>query len=435
MKSIVALAIFFLISYTTTFGQCPPSGGGDFDGDLTITGSCTVSSDLVLKKKNLTITSTGSLTIIGDFDNDGNGIITLDGGMLTISGAFNNNGNGVVNVQNNATLDVGTDYFNSGNGTSNFIDGTITIGENYVNDGNGNIEAGGLVTVGGDFTVNGNGVNTISGGISVGGTATLGSKGIDVGDGGVLQANVIVSDGPIDIAEGGTINVISGSITGTVNNDPGNVDQDCTNNCCGALCNDSGDDLGTEGQAVLPIELLYFKADVSNTSVLIKWATATELNNDYFTIERSTDGLSFETIATTDGAGNSTQQVNYCHSDFPDYYGLIYYRLKQTDFDGAFEQFQIIAVRFEPEGGIGSKIYPTVLKPGQEITIQNFWGVLHESNLKLTNLGGGRVDAALHIQTGSGIKLGTTGINPGVYLLSGHVNGLEIRKRVIIRDY
>ncbi|MEQ9404885.1 MAG: hypothetical protein RIM99_14935 [Cyclobacteriaceae bacterium] len=411
--------------------QCPPSGGGDFNGSITITGNCVVTGNLVLKKNNLTITSTGSLTVNGNFTNDGNGNVSIDG-AFTVTGSFNNAGNGVITVDNGGVLDVGTDYDNNGNGTTNFLDGDITIGGNYTNDGNGNIAADGVVNIGGDFTVSGNGVNTVSGGLNIGGTADLGSNGIDITDGGVLQANAIVTEGDIDIAAGGTINVESGSITGTgtVNNDPSNADQDCTNNCCGALCNPTGDDLGSGGDGVLPVELLYFNTKQDGASVVAQWSTATELNNDYFTLERSFDGKVFELVDRIKGAGNYTGRLDYSLQDVPGYFGLVYYRLTQTDFDGTSEVFPLANILLKNENE-NHLIYPTLLNTGQQITIANFWGELKGVDLVLLDVSG-KSTYKPQLEIGYQIKINTDDLPNGVFLLRGSINGLHVSRRIII---
>lgn len=436
MKINAQIATLGLILLSSTFvsAQCPPSGGGDFDGSITITTACTVSSSLVLKKNNITINAGGSLTITGDFDNDGNGTILLNGGTLTTTGAFSNNGNGTVTVQNGSTLDVGTDYFNSGNGTTNFNDGNISIGGDYTNNGNGNIAAGGVVSIGGDFTVDGNGTNTVSGGLSIGGTADLGSGGIDISGGGVLQAGTIVSSGPIDIGAGGTLNVTSGSITGTVNNDPSNVDQDCTNNCCGELCNPGGNDLSGAGETALPIELLYFEAKTQSRSVELIWASATEINNDFYTLERSFDGQNFEVVGTVEGAGNSSEKIDYQFADIPNYYGNIFYRLTQTDFDGAFEQFSSVRVVYEPEMR-SQRLYPSIATAGQQIRIENFWGnEIKGIQLTLTDLNGRTTLPVENLTINHQVQFGTSNVAPGIYLLKGSINGIPVSSRLVIRN-
>ena len=97
---------------------------------------------------------------------------------------------------------------------------------------------------------------------------------------------------------------------------------------------------------ILPIELIAFDAKQSGEDVLLKWSTASEFNNDFFTVESSTDGSKFEKISDVKGAGNSNTLLNYSFLDDHPYEGLNYYRLKQTDFNGQFSYSKIEAVVF-----------------------------------------------------------------------------------------
>lgn len=107
----------------------------------------------------------------------------------------------------------------------------------------------------------------------------------------------------------------------------------------------STDDCGI----VLPIELIDFSATKIDNSVLLEWMTASELNSDYFELERARDGLHFETIATVNGAGNSNSVLEYSYLDLSPSFGTNYYRLKQTDFDGEFSVSDIEVVRMESD--------------------------------------------------------------------------------------
>ncbi|MFC1729723.1 choice-of-anchor J domain-containing protein [candidate division KSB1 bacterium] len=108
--------------------------------------------------------------------------------------------------------------------------------------------------------------------------------------------------------------------------------------------------LGSAGNKnPLPIELLEFNAWAEQNLVKIKWITASEINNDYFTIEKTIDGLFFETIAIIDGAGNSNILIDYNCIDYNPYLGLSYYRLKQTDYDGKYEYSELIPIVFEDQ--------------------------------------------------------------------------------------
>jgi hypothetical protein len=96
----------------------------------------------------------------------------------------------------------------------------------------------------------------------------------------------------------------------------------------------------------LPITLLSFSAERKSKSVQLNWSTATEINNSFFTIERSANGKEFEEIGKMPGAGNSNTIKNYDFNDEKLKDGISYYRIKQTDFDGQFSYSPIVAVRY-----------------------------------------------------------------------------------------
>lgn len=101
----------------------------------------------------------------------------------------------------------------------------------------------------------------------------------------------------------------------------------------------------------LPIELVYFSAELgNNASVQLDWATASEVNNSYFEVERSTNGKEFTSINNQSGAGNSSSLRNYSFTDEAPLSGVSYYRLKQVDFDGKFTYSNLITVTIKNEG-------------------------------------------------------------------------------------
>ncbi len=99
------------------------------------------------------------------------------------------------------------------------------------------------------------------------------------------------------------------------------------------------------GGSTLPIKLLYFNAKANNSKVDLTWSTASESNNDYFTVERAADGIRFEEVLKKAGAGNSTSINNYFGTDYNPINGNNYYRLKQTDYDGHSTYSEIKFVR------------------------------------------------------------------------------------------
>ena len=98
---------------------------------------------------------------------------------------------------------------------------------------------------------------------------------------------------------------------------------------------------------VLPIELISFDAIPRAGSINLRWVTATEENNDYFTIERTLDGFNYEEVTKVDGHGNSNRVREYSAFDYKPYDGVSYYRLKQTDFNGKASYSSIVAVEMK----------------------------------------------------------------------------------------
>jgi hypothetical protein len=86
----------------------------------------------------------------------------------------------------------------------------------------------------------------------------------------------------------------------------------------------------------LPIQLVTFQAKLENKSTLLTWQTASERNNDYFTVERSANGTEWEVLESVKGAGFSNELLSYQTYDPYPLKGISYYRLKQTDYDGKY---------------------------------------------------------------------------------------------------
>ncbi len=118
--------------------------------------------------------------------------------------------------------------------------------------------------------------------------------------------------------------------------------------------------------AILPIELISFMVHEipDEQRVNITWITASESNNDYFTVERSRDGQVFEELLQVPGAGNSNQPLSYQAIDDNPYPGLSYYRLKQTDYDGQKEYFDMKSVRVQGTAG-QVNIFPNPVNGGR----------------------------------------------------------------------
>ncbi len=108
----------------------------------------------------------------------------------------------------------------------------------------------------------------------------------------------------------------------------------------------------------LPVELLYFKATLKDNEVELVWETASELNNDHFTIERASDVENFQPVTKIPGRGTASGNRKYQFTDTSPLYGRTYYRLKQTDFDGTVSFSDISAIQYEEPAHPVLSVYP-----------------------------------------------------------------------------
>jgi len=114
-----------------------------------------------------------------------------------------------------------------------------------------------------------------------------------------------------------------------------------------------------KGVGVLPVELLSFTARCHKQKVTLDWKTATEINNDFFTIDRSSDGKNWDMIGKVNGMGNSNRNQYYSFTDETPLKGKSYYRLKQTDFDGQDTYFNFISTSCGRHGEYSISPNPT----------------------------------------------------------------------------
>ncbi len=122
---------------------------------------------------------------------------------------------------------------------------------------------------------------------------------------------------------------------------------------------------------ILPIELTQFSAKpIQNKHIQLNWQTATELNNDYIAIQRSTNGQHFREIGRVGGQGTTEQTHDYQFLDRHPLPGLNYYRLRQVDFNGASTIHRVISVEFNPPNPMDIQIAPNPVEDVLEISVQ-----------------------------------------------------------------
>ncbi len=221
------------------------------------------------------------------------------------------NAGNVLDISHQVSIGCNVSY--SGNPTVNIQNGgSLTLSGNASITGSVDltVDSGGTINVSGDFAVNGNGTVIINGTLNISGNLSITGSGTVCGT--------------------GSINVL-GTITGTI-------------------CN----------TITLPVTWLGVEAEYVNQSVKIRWRTSSEINNDYFIIERSKDGIRYQYIERVKGAGNSTTIHEYSCIDEKPLNGINYYRIKQTNFDGTGEYSGTIAL-FITESKSSIAVFPTIV--------------------------------------------------------------------------
>lgn len=169
----------------------------------------------------------------------------------------------------------------------------------------------------------------------------------------------------------------------------------------------------------LPIELLFFDAKLNEDKVLLHWETASELNNDYFLIEKTMDGVLYQPVGKVAGAGNSIQPKTYSLIDHAPNFGVSYYRLKQVDFNGDFSSSDLVAVNYVGHATI--TIFPNPSSGHLLILCE-----LPEAVVEITNVAGALVYSGQLSRSSNAINIANQA--PGLYfarILSGNMSYSE----------
>ncbi|MFK8009715.1 MAG: T9SS type A sorting domain-containing protein [Saprospiraceae bacterium] len=175
----------------------------------------------------------------------------------------------------------------------------------------------------------------------------------------------------------------------------------------------------------LPIELTKFTAlPIDNRVVELNWQTASEINNDYFSIQRSMDGNNWEEIEKVDGLGDSNVNQYYSMTDKEPYTGISYYRLKQIDLDGkyAYSPIQVVTIKMDAI----VRVFPNPSK-GQ-ITIE---GEKNEiQTLAIYDETGKEVSSSIGIidKTDRSCSIDISQLTPGIYFVKTKTQTVKVLK-------
>ena len=164
--------------------------------------------------------------------------------------------------------------------------------------------------------------------------------------------------------------------------------------------------------APLPIILINFKVQRVGASIQLNWSTASEINNDYFTIQRSSDAVSFEDVFHIEGAGNSNTINHYMAIDRKPFDGTIFYRLMQTDFDGTKTFSDIIVINYKKS--FPFTIFPNPFSTSTNFVLDDILLKMNSCKLNIYNILGKEVMSVMLTERLN--TLDTGNLFPGIYL-------------------
>ncbi len=314
--------------------------------------------------------------------------ITINSGHVVNAGALDFKKTSTITIKNGAHLIIGTSLTVDFDIMDVAKDFTIIV------------EDGGILEVNGNFNAAKDAELTITGDATFNGDVTLGQNAIltvnlpgslDIsGDLNAGNGSIMLGDGPVSVG---------GTVTGPA---------------------------GFTADSQLPVELLSFSSIVQKNAITLTWQTASEDNNDYFTIERSGDGIHFVPQATVKGAGTSKIKLSYNYNDYSPLAGTSYYRLKQTDYNGEFEYFSMVSATFIHE----DYIHISPMPASTELNV-NLDGELGQVSLQLVSVTGTVVKTIPKMT--NEIKMDISGLPKGMYFLTISGENSRIVKQIILQ--
>ncbi len=185
----------------------------------------------------------------------------------------------------------------------------------------------------------------------------------------------------------------------------------------------------------LPIELVSFDAHLNGDQVDLKWVTASETNNQYFTVQKTKDGRNFVDVLTVPGALNSSSLIEYFDIDYEPFIGVSYYRLKQTDVNGDTTVSNLVPVDYNPGNEGGMNIFPNP-SDGSNINVSLSGLEGKEVLVALRSLSGAEVWTKI-VVVKSGQEVHAMDpqhqLVPGVYLVTASGSNLLYSKKLVIQ--
>jgi len=396
------------------------------DGTLSVStlelnsGTSLTNSGILTGHTSITLSTTGTVINSGTFNTS---VLTLNNSV-----SFINTTSGSVNATTSFTTNTSSAFVNSGS----FSTGSLTLDDATLFTSTGSVTASSLTT-NSTSSFTDKGTMTVSTSITINASSTISvAKSITLNDKGSFDdysSAELTDNGAILVTGtasfyGGTSISGSGYLTGGEIASPHNIaiwGVPKTFFPCHSC---------TIPNIALPIELISFTAEYTNDAVEVLWSSATEVDNNYYILSRSTDGVNYDVIATIKGAGQSSTRRDYTYADQTASSGVNYYRLQQTDFDGTTAFLGTTAATITlPAKEV--KVFPNPAKSNCVVSFsdevqENFQVTVYDCT--------GRQVQSMDIQTTKGennIELNTSALSAGMYFVTLPVNGSVLKARVV----
>jgi parallel beta-helix repeat protein len=203
-------------------------------------------------------------------------------------------------------------------------------------------------------------------------------------------------------------------------------------NSCGTFY----DTVTITATSTVPVTLTSFDAVKNNNDVMLNWVTASEINNDYFEVQRSTDGMNFEKIGQVEGNGTTTSVSSYAFADknvLAEFSSVsaFYYRLKQVDFDGTTDYSKTIRVSNNVLTSGNIEVYPNPNNGTFNITLP----ANEQSTIQLTIIDRtGKIveQKMMQLQQGDNLLDLNLSLPKGIYMILIQQNGISVSKKFAV---
>lgn len=363
-----------------------------------------------------TLSVSGNMSLGGGSDVNVSGNLTITGN-LTLNSTLNILPGGRVTVYGNVIVNS-SNYLNIGTNVAGPPYADLVIKNNLQQQGSGDVTVrrNGRVAVFGSVTDGGGGGTYLS--LAQGAQMYVDDNITYTGGGNsITNSN---STNPYGLYVGGTVSNTGGGSSTTSNKADENV-MAATNPSFASW-------VASMQSIVMPVSLIFFKVGaITGNGIVLEWATASELNFDYFVVESSIDGINFTEIARVNGNGTSSDRHSYSYTVENPAVGKSYYRLKSVDFDAFIQVFNVVAATYESTRA--ASIFPNPVVDSSLNVDFNF-NPSEEVTLSFTSLTGMEV-ARLTL---NGMQnLLTLSLEPGTYLVRLSSPEINAVSRIVVK--